>query len=194
MSGARRLVVVRHGRTAWNAEGRFQGQADVPLDDVGQAQAAALVAELAALQPERVATSDLSRTRQTAAPLAAATGIEPLVDPRLREVDVGAWEGLTADEVRARFPEQFEVWRSGQDLARGGGETAAAGGRRAVAAILEHLSATRPGRVLVVVSHGLVLRAALEELRRMAVVDVPSPVAPFANAAWLDLAAEVPAG
>jgi broad specificity phosphatase PhoE len=82
------LVVWRHGRTAWNDAGRFQGHTDTPLDDVGRAQAAAASVALASLRPARVVTSDLSRAAATAAYLGAAAGVPVAEDPRLREVDV----------------------------------------------------------------------------------------------------------
>jgi broad specificity phosphatase PhoE len=185
--GSCRLIVARHGRTSWNELGLFQGHADIPLDAEGERQAIGLAAALAPLKPDRIAVSDLSRARQTAAPLAAATGLRPDVDARLREVDVGTWEGLTRDQVIARNPEEYRAWAAGADLTRGGIETRSEGGRRAADAIVEHLHATGPGRLLVVVSHGLVLRVALDDLSARGVVEIDGRTPSFDNAAWLEL-------
>lgn len=187
-----RLVLVRHGRTTWNAQGLFQGHADIPLDVVGQQQAAELVPALAPLAPTLIATSDLTRARQTGAPLAAAVGLTPVVDARLREVDVGRWEGLTRDQAAAAYPEEFRRWVDGEDVARGGGETRREAAARAVDGILDHLMAAGPGALVVVVSHGMVLTATVEALAELGVISHEGPAPRFANAAWMDLVATLP--
>jgi broad specificity phosphatase PhoE len=120
---ASRVVLLRHGRTAWNAERRFQGQADPPLDDVGRAQADEVAALLAALRPSVIISSDLQRAVQTAAPLARLCGVEVTVDARLRERSLGHWEGLTRDEVARTYPDELAEWVSGRDVTRRGGES-----------------------------------------------------------------------
>jgi probable phosphoglycerate mutase len=102
-----RLIIWRHGRTAWNAVARVQGQTDVDLDDTGVAQAAEAAPRLAAYQPELIVSSDMRRTTRTADALAALTGLPVEYDVRLRERHFGPWQGLTMDEVRARFPDDF---------------------------------------------------------------------------------------
>ena len=97
--GRRRLIVLRHGETGHNAAGIWQGQLDVPLSDVGVAQADAAGPAVAALSPSRIVTSDLSRARRTADSVGRATGIRVEVDARFREIHAGAWQGLTADEI-----------------------------------------------------------------------------------------------
>ncbi len=99
------LVCVRHGRTAWNAQRRFQGRTDVPLDDEGRAQAQALAAHLAAERFDLALASDLSRAAATAAAIAEACGAIVVPEPRLREMRFGSWEGLTWSEIVARTPE-----------------------------------------------------------------------------------------
>jgi probable phosphoglycerate mutase len=122
-----RLLLLRHGRTAWNDSGRFQGQADPPLDEVGRAQAAAVGPVIAAMRPDLVVSSDLRRTRSTA----AAIGLPYRSDARLREIDLGAWSGLTSEEAAALFPAEDAAWRRGEDVRRGGGETYTEVGARA---------------------------------------------------------------
>ncbi|HTJ75164.1 MAG TPA: histidine phosphatase family protein [Acidimicrobiales bacterium] len=167
-----RLVLLRHGRTAWNATGRFQGQADPPLDDVGVAQARAAGARLAPLRPWSILSSDLARAQVTAEIIAAAchaagdAGPNLLVDPALREVALGDWEGLDDDEARRRFPDEHARWRAEPwpTRRRGGGETEAEAGARVAAAVLTGLSGVPHGATLIVVSHGLALRAAMAAL------------------------------
>lgn len=113
------LLLLRHGRTAWNAARRFQGQLDPPLDEVGIAQSEAVAPVVAALGPVALLTSDLQRAVATAAPLAAATGLTARVDPRLREIALGAWQGMTSDEAAVAFPAEHVAWVDGRDVRRG---------------------------------------------------------------------------
>ena len=92
----RRLVIVRHGETWDNAAGVWQGQLDSPLSDRGRAQATAMAPLVAALAPQRIVSSDLSRARDTAAAISSATGIPVALDPRLREIHAGQWQGHVA--------------------------------------------------------------------------------------------------
>jgi probable phosphoglycerate mutase len=129
--------------------------------------------------PRAVITSDLRRARQTAAAVSAACGAPVRVDPALREVDLGGWEGLDDETAARRFPVEHASWRRGEDVRRGGGETLAEAGERVAAAILAAAGECPPGGVVVVVSHGLVLRHACQ---------LPH----LANGAWAALA--FPAG
>ena len=97
-------MLLRHGRTAWNAERRVQGHADVELDEVGHAQAAAVAPHLASFAPVLLWSSDLARARQTATYVAKETGLDARLDPRLREFDVGERTGLTFAECGAPVP------------------------------------------------------------------------------------------
>jgi broad specificity phosphatase PhoE len=183
----RRLVVVRHGRTAWNAEQRFQGQADPPLDPTGEAQAAAVVAGVAPLAPVVVLSSDLRRARDTAAPLVAVTGAVWVTDPDLREVYLGGWEGLDHDQVKVRYPGEYADWVAGRPVRRGGGETEAEAGRRAAARIVAELVAWPDGATVAVVAHGLVLRAALATLATDGVIELAGQAPHLGNGSWLTL-------
>ena len=106
-------------------------------------------------------SSDLSRAADTAAPLAALAQLPVRTDARLRELDLGTWQGLTGPEARERFPAQHAAWRSGMDRPRGGGETYAQAGERAVAGLADGLRAVPDGGVLVAVTHGGTARAAV---------------------------------
>ena len=107
-----RVIVVRHGRTSWNAEGRVQGISDIDLSDAGRSHAQASAAALLNYSPTQIYSSDLRRSIETARPIADATGIAIEVDKRLRERCFGSWEGLTHNEIAARFPHDHKRWRS----------------------------------------------------------------------------------
>ena len=155
------LLLVRHGETDWNRDGRWQGHADAPLNERGQEQARALADQLAREEIAAVYTSDLSRARETAEIIAARVGTPVHVDPRLREVDVGGWSGLTTAEIRTRFPEDVTRWHDGDPShAFDGGETYTAMGERVVAAVAE-ISARHAGEQVLVVLHGGPIRALL---------------------------------
>ncbi|WP_460829113.1 histidine phosphatase family protein [Nocardioides hungaricus] len=156
---ARRLILLRHGRTAWNAEQRIQGQLDAELDDTGHRQAAAVASVLAALSPAALWSSDSARARQTAAYLAKETGLEPTYDARLREYDLAGWQGLTHDDLVGT--PGFEEFRRGDFDVVPGGETATAVATRMVAAVSELLASIGPGELAVAVSHGAAIRDAV---------------------------------
>ena len=118
--GRRRLVVLRHGETTHNAAGVWQGQLDSPLSELGLEQADAVGAAVAALSPDRIVTSDLARARVTAESVGRATGIRVELDPRFREIHAGRWQGLTAEEVAERWPEERAAVLRGEDVRRGG--------------------------------------------------------------------------
>jgi len=158
----RRLVLWRHGRTAWNVEGRAQGSTDVPLDDVGRQQARDAAARLASLQPSLIWSSDLSRATDTAAELAALTGLPVRADSRLQEINTGERQGLTLDELRERFPEVWRAFMAGEELPRArGGETEPEVADRVSATMHEAIGRLAGGEVGVLVSHGVSIRAGL---------------------------------
>ncbi len=161
----RRLVLWRHGRTEWNAAQRFQGHTDVALDDTGREQAARAARLLAALQPAAVVASDLRRAADTAGELARVTGLPVQADPRLRETYAGEWQGLTGDEIRARYADSWRVWAAGDVHVRpGGGETRLEVAERVVAAVREALDRTTEPGPLVVATHGGAARVAIGAL------------------------------
>jgi broad specificity phosphatase PhoE len=118
-----RLVLWRHGETDYNAAQRMQGHLDSQLTSTGLSQARRAAPWLAELEPEILVTSDLSRAGDTAAVLAAETGIPLRVDKRLRETHLGTWQGLTHAEVEALCPDGIQTWRGNPEWAPPGGET-----------------------------------------------------------------------
>ena len=152
------LYLIRHGRSTWNAEGRIQGHADPPLDDMGRQQAQALAARLYTENLQMVYSSPLLRASQTAE-LICAAGQWPLrLDERLKERHTGDWTGLTGDEVDARLAAAPDYdWRV---LGPPGGESTLALMARA-AEVFAEIVAAHPGQKVAVVSHGGLLDAYL---------------------------------
>ncbi|MGY1708276.1 histidine phosphatase family protein [Geodermatophilus sp. SYSU D00758] len=182
-----RLLVWRHGRTEWNATGRFQGQLDPPLDAQGRRQAAAAAAHLAAdglpADATVVVSSDLDRARSTATALTEALGVPLRLDPRLREHGMGSWEGLTRQEVADRYPEQYADWLAGHPVRGRGGEDVAEVPRRALAALRDLPEA----QVAVVVTHGGTAARLMEALLGLG-PEHRRLFGPLANCAWSELA------
>lgn len=166
----RRLWLCRHGETAGQSSIRYHGSNDVPLSDLGRAQIAALVPVLRGLSPARIVCSPLSRARESAAILTAACAFEaPVeVDERLREISFGECEGLTAEEIGARFPEFWERHRAGTVDAFPGGESRAAF-RERVAAAARELAVGGDDQDVLVVAHRGTVRSTLLALLGIAV-------------------------
>lgn len=161
---SRRLVLWRHGRTAWNFERRAQGQTDVPLDTVGIAQAQEAAPRLAALGPSFIWSSDLSRAWRTAEELASITGLTVVPDERLREIHLGDRQGLTVDEIKRSMPHVWAAVQSGLEPSTAvGGEADAEVAARAAAAISDAAKALGRGQLGVLVGHGGSLRSGLWE-------------------------------
>jgi len=186
---ASRVILVRHGRTTWNADARFQGQTDVPLDDVGVGQAqrtaGALYEQLVGTEV-KIVSSDLSRAAQTARALASRLHVEVTMDKRLREISYGQWEGRTRDEIMLAWPEEFESWRRGTGEVRiTGGESRSEAAARCATAVVEAEEAMEHG-TLVCVSHGGTLKGAI-----FALLDAPgmpwNAIEGLRNAHWAEL-------
>lgn len=138
---------------------------------------------LAGLGPARLLTSSAGRARGSAAYLERATGLTAQVEPGLQEIHLGEWQGLTAEEARRRFPDEFTAWISGVDARRGGGETYAEVGERAAAVLLAALAGLPAGASLVAVTHGGTARAVVGRLTELP----PSTwwrLGPLGNARW----------
>jgi probable phosphoglycerate mutase len=181
---AERLVIWRHGRTSWNAQGLYQGQADIKLDELGRRQAAAAAAVLAELKPTQIVSSDLSRAAETAGALAAVTGLPVDYDRRLREIDVGSWEGKTVEDAAVSDPELVAGLAAGQDVRRSPtGETTSEVGHRVAEAFNAIIDAADDGSTVVVTMHGLAGRVGIG---RFLDVD-PDRLGGLRNCAWVVL-------
>ena len=159
--GLRRLVLLRHGRTAWNLEGRIQGQLDVPLDDLGLVQAEKVAPVIAAMQPAFVRSSDLVRASATAEQVARAAGLELVTDRRFREFDLGERSGQTHAEWAADSADEFAAFRSGRYEVAAGGESREQLVARFVPALEEAFADVPVDGVGVVVAHGAALKVSI---------------------------------
>ncbi|MGW2325048.1 histidine phosphatase family protein [Streptomyces sp. NPDC001700] len=165
MSGrGRRIVLWRHGQTAWNIERRFQGSLDIELTDTGVAQAHRAARLLAGLRPDAIVASDLKRVVATAAELATVTGLTVDHYAGLRETYAGEWQGLTHEEIIERFGDQYAAWKRGEPVRRGGGELESEVADRAAPVVLEATEKLPDGGTLVVVSHGGTIRTTIGRL------------------------------
>ncbi|HTP15660.1 MAG TPA: histidine phosphatase family protein [Streptosporangiaceae bacterium] len=171
-----RLVLWRHGQTVFNLERRFQGQTDVPLNGEGRRQAHRAARHLAALKPEAIFASDLSRATATAAALARLTRLPVQLDKDLRERSGGSWEGLSDVEIREQYPDAYERW------APPDGESAAAVADRASVALERVADSLDGGSLAVVVSHGAALGMGMSRL-----LGIPAGLrmlGPLGNCSW----------
>jgi broad specificity phosphatase PhoE len=173
------LVLVRHGETDWNRQRRFQGHADQPLNDAGRSQARELAGRLRDEPVTALYTSPLRRASETAQILATGFGLEARTLDALLEIDVGAWEGLTVDEVRERYPDRADQdWRSGWE----DGETYDELEQRVVPALIELGSRHSGGHVLAV-THAGPLRAAIAASMKLSSDDARPLIGPLENCA-----------
>jgi broad specificity phosphatase PhoE len=155
----RTVVLLRHGQTAWNAEGRAQGQADIGLDDTGRGQAEGTARVLADLDPALLVTRDLARARETAAFLEKETGRTAVEDARWREFDLGERTGLTLAEFGARIGRPHDgSWDVHADVDVPGAETSEQLADRVLPAFQEVLERLGEGETGIVVTHGASLR------------------------------------
>jgi probable phosphoglycerate mutase len=185
---SRRVLLVRHGQTAWNAEGRTQGHTDIGLDDTGRRQAEAVAPVLAALEPAVLVSSDLARARETAAFLEKETGLTALEDARWREYDLGERTGLTLAEFGERIGREFEGWwevHAHVDVP--GAETPEQLAERVQPAFEQVLDRLGEGETALVVTHGASLRVAIASILGWP-LETSGDLEAMRNCAWATLA------
>lgn len=148
------IILIRHGETDWNAQGRIQGHLPVPLNARGLAQAQAVADRLREIDYQAIYSSDLPRARQTAEAIAHMVGHEVRLDTRLREWDLGILAGLAVSDAERRHPRAFRTYRERiVDRAIPGGESIRRRYERVTDAV-QDIAADHPGRTVVAVSHG----------------------------------------
>jgi glucosyl-3-phosphoglycerate phosphatase len=170
-----RLVPLRHGQTAWNAEHRFQGHSDISLDETGHEQARSAARYLAAMHPDAIFSSDLGRAAETAAYLGNLTGLPVQLDKDLRERGGGAWEGLTDQEIRENYPQAYAEWIPPD------GEPVSAVTDR-VSAALQRIADNVDGSLAVVVSHGAAINLGISRL--LGLPERTRVLGPLGNCSW----------
>jgi probable phosphoglycerate mutase len=155
---ATRIIAIRHGETAWNADSRIQGQLDVGLNDTGRWQARRVGEALAGEEIAAVYSSDLGRAHETAEHISTATGIPVVRDEGLRERSFGIFEGCTFDEIHQTWPDHAQNWRRRvPDWQPPEGGESLIELRERVHRTMVELAARHPGELIVVVAHGGVL-------------------------------------
>ena len=185
--GATRICMVRHGETAWNAEGRVQGQLDIPLNDVGRAQARATAEALAGHDFTSIYCSDLMRVRQTAEPAAKRLALPVAYLPTLRERHYGMFETLTYSEVREKFPEQYARFRDKDpDFDFEGGETLRGFNERSLKAVND-LIERHAGEQILVFTHGGVLEMVYRHARAAGLSSPRDFEIPNAGINWIEV-------
>ncbi|MBN1485733.1 MAG: histidine phosphatase family protein [Chloroflexia bacterium] len=154
------LILIRHGRTAWNQEVRFRGRQDLPLDAFGRAQAQAAARHIAARWPELAAVyaSPLQRARQTAAPVAQALHLDLQIQRGLLDVDYGDWTGRTPAEMEAEDPQRFQRWQSTPQQVRFPAGESLLDVQQRLLHMLELLAATHSEQTVALVGHLVVNR------------------------------------
>ena len=188
----RRLVMLRHGQTEFNAGSRMQGQLDTELTDLGRSQALAAAEVLATRQPLLIVSSDLRRAYDTAETLAQCCGLPVHADPRLRETHLGDWQGLTHDEVDAGSPGARLAWRDDARWAPHGGESRVDVADRSAPLVAELVAGERQWgaddaeRPVVLVAHGGLIAALTAALLDLPVDNWPV-LGGMGNASWVQL-------
>lgn len=164
--------LVRHGETDWNREHRFMGQKDIPLNAQGHQQAADLAAGLSGQPFDALYSSDLLRARQTADALADVLHLPLRLDPRLREVMLGEWQGETHEDVQARFPNLWaERYANPAEFRPPAGETIAEMAARAYP-VLDEIAVAHPNGRVLLVSHGILLAALICRANRLSLAQI----------------------
>jgi len=182
----RRLVLLRHGRTEWNASQRIQGHLDPVLDEVGLAQAQAVAPAVAALAPVTLLSSDLRRARQTTEYVAQATGLVPSYDERLRECYLGERQGLTHEDYAALDPAEYARFRAGDWDDIPGAETQTQVAQRFTAVLKEAAASLDEGQTALIVAHGAAIRTAMAHWLGWP-IDWASDFRALANCGWVEL-------
>jgi probable phosphoglycerate mutase len=157
MHNSTELLIIRHGETEANLQGRWQGHGDSPLTECGLAQAKAIGKRLTTHRFSSLYSSDLGRARNTAKIIAKHTGHKIVLDKRLREKDVGIFQGLTVEEAERLYPDEWRLYKNfASDYAIPNGESSQQRLERAISC-LEDIGSRHPSESIVVVTHGGVL-------------------------------------
>ena len=162
-----KLIIIRHGFSVTNEQGRFAGRTDVPLNEIGKRQAeqcAKYVCEN--FKIDKIYSSDLIRAYDTARPISEITGLEIITKEDLREMYVGEWEGMLISDIRKKYPEQFEKWqRSDADFRYNGGESQKEALERGLR-VIDEIVKENDGNTVAVTTHGGLIQVIIEEWSR----------------------------
>lgn len=189
MTAVKTLLVLRHGQTGHNASGIYQGHTDTELSSLGREQAIRAAHALSAWTPQRVVCSDLRRAQATAQSVSAVCRGVVELEPALREIDVGAWAGLSHREVAERYPDEVQAMGTGADVRRGEyGETAAEVATRTAAVATRTIAEIEVGQSAVLVGHGFASRVMTANLLGWSTEQARSDLTLLDNCHWGELA------
>lgn len=181
-----RLCLVRHGQTDWNLEGRYMGQSDIPLNEMGRQQAQALTKRLQGSSFACVYTSDLLRARETAGIFGRALHLPVFTDVRLREINQGEWEGQLVEAIKTRYA---DVWKQRSldpaAIRPPGGETVGEVAER-VQAALKEIAWLYPADPVLIVSHGLAIATVICTVRGIPVGQAYSQIPENTDPVWVE--------
>jgi len=162
-----RFILIRHGETDWNTQGRWQGQIDLPLNSRGREQADQIARSLSNAGISLIYSSDLRRAVNTAKSLGKMLGLMVQTDPRLREIHQGEWQGLSVKEINERYAEAFQQRMNDPlGVAPPGGETAF-DVRKRVVQVIEQILREHPEETVAIVSHGFAIAVILAHYRKI---------------------------
>ncbi len=156
-----RIILVRHGETTWNVEGRYQGQIDTPLSEKGLEQGRRAANALKDVHIDACVSSPLSRAFQTCSFAAEMHGLPVVTDERLLEIAHGEWEGTFADDIERNYPEEFRLWHTNPDKVQMPGGENLEDVRRRVRAALDDIAARYEGKTVLVAAHDAVNKVAV---------------------------------
>lgn len=182
------FILIRHGYSKGNKEKIFTGQLDLPLDEVGVAQAKATAKYISEnYRIDRIYSSDLSRACETARPLAEATGLEILPCKELRETDFGKWQGMLIADVAKEFPEDFAEYKAAPGLSMFGGAECYATVMKRASEAIDRIAAENDGKTVVISTHGGVIRSLRAAWQNVELKDIKQiPHVPNSSVTVLD--------
>lgn len=179
------LILIRHGQTQWNREGRWQGQADPPLNAFGRAQAQHTALELRSARLNHLSSSDLRRAMETAEIIGAELDISVLSDARLREINLGRWQGMLSTDIEAQYPEEFARWHKSPLIAQPpDGEDLHTLADRVLEAISE-IARRHPGKRIGIVAHEMPIAVVLAHVQNVDLAQLRSLIP--ATGAWQEV-------
>lgn len=193
MAGVRRLILLRHGQTEWNASDRMQGQIDTELSELGRRQAKDCAPDMACRDLVHIVSSDLKRAHDTALAVSDHAGLPVVTDPRLRETNLGEWEGLDHIQVDTMHPGARKEWRMDPTFTPPGGESKLEVGARALPVVHELFNEREdwPGRTILLVAHGGLIAALTAAVLELPPANWPA-LGGLANTSWVQLSSHGP--
>ena len=181
-----RFCLIRHGQTNWNLEGRYQGQSDVALNETGRQQAVEITRQLQGQIITAIYSSDLKRAQETAQIIASALKLPYSIDPRLREINQGEWEGQQVEIIKARYADLWNQRAVDPASVRPpGGETVGEVAKRAYE-VMEDLARRYPGGKVLIISHGLTLATILCKVRHIPIGQAYQVIPANAETIWIE--------